>query len=78
MLVVSWKLDKSSSIPVYQQIVDYFKRMISTGEWDVGSKFLPQRELAKIFEVNRSTVVKALDELKEDKGTIIFLGWRFQ
>lgn len=79
MLIVSWKPDKSSSIPVYQQIVDYFKRMISTGEWDLGSKLPPQRELARIFEVNRSTVVEALDELKAEgliegkssKGTII-------
>ncbi len=79
MLVVSWKPDKSSSIQIYQQIVNYFKKMISTGEWDVGSRLPPQRELAKIFEVNRSTVVEALDELKAEgliegrssKGTII-------
>lgn len=79
MLTVNWKPNKMLSIPLYRQIVDYIKRMISTGEWDVGSKLPTQRELAKIFEVNRSTVVEALDELKAEgliegkngRGTVI-------
>lgn len=66
MLNVNWKPNKMISIPLYQQIVNYIKTMISTGEWDVGSKLPTQRELAKIFEVNRSTVVEALDELKAE------------
>lgn len=79
MLNVNWKPNKTSSTSVYQQIVDYIKEMISTGEWDVGSKLPTQRELTKIFEVNRSTIVEAFDELKAEgliegrggKGTII-------
>jgi len=66
MLNVNWKPNKMLSIPLYQQIVNYIKTMISTGEWDVGSKLPTQRELSRIFEVNRSTVVEALDELKAD------------
>ncbi|WP_236898560.1 PLP-dependent aminotransferase family protein [Clostridium beijerinckii] len=66
MLNVNWKPNKMLSIPLYQQIVNYIKTMISTGEWDVGSKLPTQRELSKIFEVNRSTVVEALDELKAE------------
>lgn len=79
MLTVNWKPNKMLSIPLYEQIVDYIKTMISTGQWDIGSKIPTQRELAKIFEVNRSTVVEALDELKAEgliegksgRGTII-------
>ncbi len=36
------------------------------GEWSVGTKLLPQRELASRFGVNRSTVIYALDELAAD------------
>lgn len=79
MLIINWKPNKNFSTSVYQQIVDYIKKMISTGEWDIGSKLPTQRELAKILEVNRSTVVEALDELKAEgliegkggNGTII-------
>lgn len=66
MLVVNWKPDKKLSTPLYQQIIDYIKKMISEGSFDIGSKLPTQRQLAKMFEVNRSTVVEALDELKAD------------
>ncbi len=39
------------------------RKKITLGEWPVGTK-LPQRKLAQMFHVNRSTVVTALDELK--------------
>ncbi|MHC1683174.1 MAG: PLP-dependent aminotransferase family protein [Clostridiaceae bacterium] len=79
MLTVNWKPDKTSKAPLYQQIVDYIKERISTGQWDIGGKLPTQRELAKILEVNRSTVVEALEELKAEgliegksgKGTVI-------
>lgn len=63
----------------YKQIIDYIKDHIATGEWPIGSKLPSQRELAKIFTVNRSTVITALEELIADgliegkmgKGTIV-------
>src|SRR5699024_2049736 len=65
--------------PKYQVIVDYMKEKISKGEWAIGSQIPSQRNLAKIFEVNRSTVITALEELMADglikgiagKGTIV-------
>jgi len=66
MLIINWKPDKKSYIPVYKQIIDYIKERISSGEWSIGSKLPTQRELAKIFDVNRSTVVEALEELKAE------------
>ena len=47
----------------YLQIVDFIKERISNGEWTIGSLIPSQRELARIFRVNRSTVITALDEL---------------
>ncbi|MED4755351.1 PLP-dependent aminotransferase family protein [Brevibacillus choshinensis] len=66
MLTIDWKPDKSSDIPVYIQIVSYIKRKIAAGEWPVHSTLPTQRSLAQAFEVNRSTVVTALEELKSD------------
>ncbi|MFI8712998.1 PLP-dependent aminotransferase family protein [Brevibacillus brevis] len=66
MLTIDWKPDKSSDIPIYAQIVAYMKGKIAGGEWPINSKLPTQRALAQAFEVNRSTVVTALEELKAD------------
>ncbi|MEH7373616.1 PLP-dependent aminotransferase family protein [Neobacillus drentensis] len=61
-----WILNKSSLIPLHQQIYEFMKRKIINGEWTVGTKIPTQRDLAKKFNVNRSTIVYALDELSAD------------
>ena len=53
-------------VPKYRQIIDYMKEKIENGEWPIGSKIPSQRQLAKLFHVNRSTVITALDELIAD------------
>ncbi|WZL73464.1 PLP-dependent aminotransferase family protein [Clostridiaceae bacterium 35-E11] len=63
VLTVDWKPDKQSELPLYKQIVEYIKGKIAKGDWPVGSQIPTQRILAQAFEVNRSTVVTALDEL---------------
>ncbi|WP_312499777.1 PLP-dependent aminotransferase family protein [Enterococcus sp.] len=62
------KIDKKSKQPLYQQIVAYFIDQIQSGLYGPGDRLPPERDLAADFSVNRSTVVKALDELKS-------LGW---
>lgn len=52
--------------PKYQVIIDYIKNQITNGTWPIGSRLPSQRELAKQFGVNRSTVITALDELTAD------------
>jgi len=52
--------------PKYQMIVDFIKDKISKGEWAIGGQIPSQRELANLFQVNRSTVITALEELKAD------------
>ncbi|MGX2960160.1 aminotransferase-like domain-containing protein [Peribacillus sp. JNUCC 23] len=74
-----WTLNKSSSIPLHQQIYEYIQSKIMNGEWLVGTRVPTQRELANKFQVNRSTIVYALGELIADglieskvgKGTIV-------
>ncbi|MED5244640.1 MULTISPECIES: PLP-dependent aminotransferase family protein [Priestia] len=58
--------EDSSSYPKYKQIIDFMKGKIARGEWPIGSKIPSQRKLAAMFEVNRSTVITALDELTAD------------
>ncbi len=52
--------------PKYRKIVYYVKEKIAKGEWAIGSRIPSQRELAKTFDVNRSTVISALEELMAD------------
>lgn len=52
--------------PKYKVIINFVKEQITNGNWPVGSRLPSQRDLAKQFSVNRSTVVTALDELSAD------------
>lgn len=64
MINVDWMPNRRADKPIYQQIIEYFKGRIGSGEWPPGTVIPPQRRLAEIFNVNRSTIVSALDELK--------------
>lgn len=66
MLQIEWKPQKSSSLPLHLQITNYMKKKILNGEWTIGTKIPSQRTLAQQFEVNRSTIVTALEELAAD------------
>lgn len=63
---IEWKPQRNSSIPLHEQISDFIKKKILNGEWTIGTKLPPQRTLAKWFQVNRSTIVTALEELTAD------------
>ena len=63
MFSSGWMPNKSSPVPLHKQITDFLKEKIVNGEWTIGYKLPPQRTLAKVFEVNRSTIVTAFDEL---------------
>ncbi|WP_277679422.1 PLP-dependent aminotransferase family protein [Gracilibacillus dipsosauri] len=63
---MQWKPQKDSSEPLHLQIYHYLKQKIMHGEWTVGTKIPTQREMAKHFQVNRSTVVYALEGLIAD------------
>lgn len=63
LILIDWKPDKASPTPVYMQIKEFIKDKIQTGHWTVGTRIPAQRTLARLFEVNRSTVVLAFEEL---------------
>lgn len=66
MIHIDWKPSKEGQISLKLQIVEYFREKIRSGEWPIGAILPSQRELAQIFDVNRSTVVSALDILRSD------------
>ena len=65
-----WQLDSTSTQPIYQKIVALVLAHLKAGRLLPGEKLPPERQLAQSFDVNRSTVVHALDEL-EAMGVII-------
>lgn len=66
-------------VPKYVMIIDEIKKKIEKGDWPIGKKIPSQRELAAHFQVNRSTVITALDELtaqgfiegRKGSGTVV-------
>jgi len=55
----------NSSNPIYQQIIDMIKVLISKGDYAPGAKVSSVRELAVEFGVNPNTVQRALAKLEE-------------
>ncbi len=66
MLTIDWVPNHKDSMPLYRQIIEYIKNKITLGEWPIHSKLPPQRKLAHVLQVNRSTLTIALDELIAD------------
>jgi GntR family transcriptional regulator len=57
--------------PVYKQLNDALRRLITTGEFGRGSKFLSEREIGERFSVSRATANKALSTLVAE-GVLAF------
>lgn len=73
------EVNKDLSIPLYQQVKDYLKDRITSGEWEVGYRLPSEKELSTQFNVSNITVKRAmLDLVKEGflhrqsgKGTFV-------
>ncbi|HPT83866.1 MAG TPA: GntR family transcriptional regulator [Limnochordia bacterium] len=57
-------LEFSTSIPIYLQIIEEFKRQIATGQLRPGDKLPSQRDLAAQLKVNANTVQRAYREME--------------
>ncbi|MBA3925982.1 PLP-dependent aminotransferase family protein [Listeria rustica] len=58
-----WHIPKDKQYPIYQQIIALIENYIEEGKLLPGDKLPPERELAGLLLVNRSTLARALDEL---------------
>ena len=52
--------------PVYQQLQDEIRSLIDNGEFEIGDKFLSERQVAERFQVSRPTANKVLASLVAD------------
>jgi GntR family transcriptional regulator len=69
-----FKIDLKNRIPIYEQVVDNFKRRIILGELVEGTRVPSIRDLAKELGVNPNTVQKAYRELEAQKYFYTVLG----
>jgi 2-aminoadipate transaminase len=73
------ELDRESDLPLYLQISNQIRQRISTGDLPVGSRLPPERRMAAMLGVNRTTIVSAYRELAADglveghvgRGTVV-------
>lgn len=59
-------LDPASSLPLYRQIRDQIRQLITSGTLARGDRLPPSRELARRLGVHRTTVANAYAELTAD------------
>lgn len=58
-----WMISKVSSLPLYQEIMLLIEEKIKSGELTPGTRIPAERKLAEELDVNRSTVIRAMEEL---------------
>ncbi len=61
-----WQPDPENPVPLYEQIRRHIRDRVAQGDWSPGLRLPPQRELARLWGVNRSTLVEAMEELKAE------------
>lgn len=57
-------IDFNTSVPIYLQIIEEFKRKIAIGVLSPGDKIASQRDLAADLRVNANTVQRAYREME--------------
>jgi GntR family transcriptional regulator len=60
------RLESSSAVPVYRQIIDQITYQIAGGTLRPGDRLPSVRDLARQLPVNQNTVLKAYDLLERD------------
>lgn len=58
-----WQLPEMSALPKYHQIIHVIEEKLVSGELQPGERLPTERALADLFQVNRSTVKRAYEEL---------------
>ena len=60
-----WQLNPASRLPVYKQLMKLVEKNMESGRLAPGERLPSERRLATLLGINRSTVIRALDELVE-------------
>jgi GntR family transcriptional regulator/MocR family aminotransferase len=62
-LMILIDIDKRKEMPLHSQVYSELKRMISESTLKVGDRLPPSRQLAESLGINRSTIMRAYEEL---------------
>ena len=73
------QIDRSSPVPIYQQIIDWMRANIASGRWGEHFQLQAEDDLAQALNVNRGTLRNAIKALIDDgllirihgKGTFV-------
>jgi GntR family transcriptional regulator len=68
------RIEPSSSVPIYRQIIDQIRYQIAAGVLKEGDKVPSVRELASQVAVNQNTILKVYNELCRDNVLKIVRG----
>lgn len=76
---MKWEIVKEPKTPLYQTIMKLITQSIQNGDLLAGEKLPPERQLADLLNVNRSTIVRVMAELtakgilkrKQGSGTVV-------
>jgi len=63
---IAAKLDRESIVPIYRQIYEQLREQILAGVLPESTRLPPERTLAELLSVNRSTIVHSYRELAAD------------
>jgi len=58
------------NMPIFMQIIDYFKQEVAAGNLAPGDRIPSIRELSKILQVNPNTVGRAYQEMEREGITV--------
>lgn len=72
--VTMFQIDSLSEKPIYKQIVDQIKSMISKNLLQEGDKLPSVREFSKMLGVNVSTIQKSFQQLESEKIITTIVG----
>lgn len=64
------RIDQFGSAPMYLQIANHLATKIQSSTLSTGTKLLPERELAKLLDVSRTTTINAY-RLLEERGLVV-------
>lgn len=73
------RIQKDGSVPIYRQLANQIRRLVSSGYWPEGTKLPTEREMAYALGISRNTVSVAYRELEasgilvsyQGKGTFV-------
>lgn len=77
--VTRWRVDMANDKRLYRSIADKLLLLIDSGEYPVGGRLPPERELADRFSVSRPTIreaiiaLEALDRVKVKTGSGVYV-----